>query len=131
MRFLSSVAFAKAPKLMFAASCSAADAISPSTMGKRWTVRNGPPPYSIALAEPALSGAIGRTRTGDDDLAAGLLHGLDGRLGGARDLDGDLRRERALGQQLHAVERLVDQAGGLERGEIDRLPEVEDRQSVV
>src|SRR5262249_36480115 len=47
-----------------------------------------------------------------DDLAAGRLHRLDGRLGRSRDLDRDRRTQRTLRKQPDAVARPPQHAGG-------------------
>ena len=105
MRFFSSSALAIAPKLMLAASCSAADAIvrSPPRSGmqiarraiagrdnatRAASRRDRRPPRALR-SQPPMSGRCGsrsRLRNGAEDRhrAAGLLDGRDGRLRRAR-----------------------------------------------
>ena len=87
IRFLSSSALAKAPKLMFAASCSAADAMVPSSDASSdatldhasggLAIARGPPPIFNSMWAEAHAGAttLG-TLASDRDRAAGLLDRL-------------------------------------------------------
>src|SRR4051794_23232331 len=131
MRFLRSSAFAKAEKLMFAASCSAADTIS-------YLMPSGSLDPKISGAEPedATVSACGRTgrlvaplggmlRRNERDGAASLLHRLGGAAAHMVDGDRDLRGEHALAEQPHAVPRLGSQARRQQRRRIDRLAGIE------
>src|SRR5215468_8019737 len=59
------------------------------------------------------------------DLATGLLDGGDRRRRGTRDLHFNLGLDLALAKQAHPVQRLLEEAGGLHGGGIDRLGSVE------
>src|SRR5215831_7006937 len=104
-RFLSSVALPIAPQFRFDASCSAADAMEPHTK----------------LGSGRLGLRLGR----QFDLAAGLLDRGDRRRRGARDLYLDLGLDLAFAKEAHAVQRLLEQAGGLHGGGVDGLGGVE------
>src|SRR5262249_2879270 len=59
------------------------------------------------------------------DLAAGLLDRGDRRCRGAGDLHFDLGLDLAFAKEAHAVQRLLEQPGGLHGGGVDRLGGVE------
>src|SRR6516164_4982289 len=109
IRFLSSVALEKAPKLMLAASCSAADAMGISS----WT-------YCPELLLLSCLGRLRGLRRNHLDAAAGLLDRGNGGLGGAGDLDRQLGLDLALGQQADAVALAPDHAGTHQGGAIHR-----------
>src|SRR6478672_3782142 len=93
IRFLSSVALEKAPKLILEASCSAADAIWDLP---GWTYLSGLR-LLCRFRGSRLGGGL--LRCLHFDAAAGLLDRGDRRLGGAGDLDHQLRLDLALGKQ--------------------------------
>src|SRR6476646_3995089 len=105
IRFLSSVALEKAPKLILEASCSAADAIWDLP---GWTYLSG-----LRLLCRYRGSRLGGSllRYLDLDAAAGLLHRGDGRLGGTGDLDHQFRLQLALSKQAHTVALAADHAG--------------------
>src|SRR5579862_4514858 len=98
IRLFSSVALAKAPKLILAASCSAADAMTtlPYPTGRKSQPRSGGSGgfrlFRLCLADGA-----------NDDLAPLRLDGGNGRGRGAGDLDRDRACQFALGEQPDAV----------------------------
>src|SRR6188472_2834360 len=131
MRFLRSSAFAKAEKLMFAASCSAADAIS-------YLMPSGGLDPKISGAEPEVAtvSAFGRAgrlvsplaglpRGNERDGAAGLFHRLGGAPAGVVDRDRDFRGEHALAEQPHTIPRLARQAGRQQGCRVHRLAGIE------
>src|SRR5205823_1133110 len=121
IRLLSSVAFENAPKLMLAASCSAADAMYPSypkrARARPFTARIGR--YLLVVGRLPLWPTLALLRRGlrlgcgtaeQDDLAARCFDRLDRRLGGARHLDRDRRAEGAFRQKADAVARAAQDA---------------------
>src|SRR5918912_792166 len=110
MRFLSSSAFAIAPKLMFAASCSAAEAMScPRYLVTVRGYANGG--LASVRGPPRLMSDVGRrSRLRNRAIQhlyrpAGSLDGLDGRLRCARHLEGKARFEFASAEDFYAVAR--------------------------
>src|SRR6267154_1578661 len=116
IRFLSSVALEKAPKLILEASCSAADAIWDLP---GWTYLSGLRLLGRFRGSSRLGGGL--LRNLDLDAAAGLLDRGDGRLGGTGDLDHQFRLQFALGEQADAVALATDHAGRHHGRAIDRV----------
>src|SRR5665213_1857885 len=102
MRFFSASALANAPKLRLAASCSAADAM----------VRSVPPACAL----------FGRLRYRPQNLhrATGLLDGRDRRLRCAGHFQRNIRRNLAVAEDAHTVQRPADKPGLLEYRRRDR-----------
>src|SRR5919107_820293 len=121
MRFFSSSALAIAPKLIFAASCSAAEAIvvSPKYLNRDGYHANGGHAILTRAAAWILvnvgAGSRLRNATQQGDRATSLLDRFDGRLGRACNLEGELRLELADAEDLHAVARLGDHTGSHQR----------------
>src|SRR5207237_534045 len=99
MRFFSSSALASAPKLRFAASCSAAE-----TMARRSEVR----PAAIWGSGGRFAGFLRRQ---DRNRAAGLLDRCDRGFGGAVDGERDLGLEFAVAEEAHPVVGAAQQSG--------------------
>src|SRR5690606_4557514 len=116
MRWRRSVALPRAPQLMFAAICSAADAIPVSLMWKRrrtvfrsggaWKTR-----AYVSAAKVAHNTLFGRCRRRDGKRAAGLLDGFDRGLRRAGDGELQLGLDLALGEHADAVELAADDTG--------------------
>src|SRR5262245_18989828 len=131
MRFLRSSAFAKAEKLMFAASCSAADAMSylmPS-VGLDPKI-SGAEPEDATVSPLARAGRLVAPLGGplwrkERDRAAGLFDGFRRAPAGMVHRDRNLRREFALAEQPDPVPRLACQTGRAERRRVDRLAGIE------
>src|SRR4029077_9633376 len=100
MRFFSSSALASAPKLRFAASCSAAE-----TMARRSEVR----PAAIWGSGGRFAWLLGRRQ--DGDRAAGLLDRRDRGFRGAEDGERDLGLEFAVAEEAHPVVGASQQPG--------------------
>src|SRR5437762_247334 len=102
IRLLSSDALANAPKLMLAASCSAADAICYPSLPK--TGRRGGEcrPRSGRGGGRPLSFSV-RAAGAEDHLAPGTLDRSNGGFGSPGHLDRDRRADLALGQETHAI----------------------------
>src|SRR5919107_87353 len=131
MRFFSSSALAIAPKLIFAASCSAAEAIvvSPKYLNRDGYHANGGHAILTRAAAWILvnvgAGSRLRNATQQGDRATSLLDRFDGRLGRACNLEGKLRLELADAEDLHAVARLGDHTGSNQRLDRDGSARVE------
>src|SRR6185503_15526269 len=108
MRFFSSSALASAPKLRFAASCSAAE-----TMARRSEVR----PVAIWGSGGRFARLLRRRQ--DRDRAAGLFHRGDRRPGSAPDREGHFGLQFAAAKQPNAVMGTAQQAGLDQGGGID------------
>src|SRR5579863_10418698 len=133
MRFLSSVALEKTPRLRFAASCSAAEAMErPSSVACYFRTeaeaKQGSP-RETAVGRNALrffALRFGRwlrlrLRHGRRDAAASLLHRLDRSRGRTGYGDRHGSRNLAFCQQPNAVQLASYQPRGLQLGLIDRL----------
>src|SRR5690606_23494559 len=105
MRFFNASALAKAPKLRFAASCSAADAMA----------RSAPALFRRLRFRPA------------EDLhgSPGLFYGGNRRRRGPGDLEGDRSLQFAVTKDAHTVADPLDHAGRLQRFRGDRLSRIE------
>src|SRR5690349_4610914 len=110
-RCFSSVALPIEPQFRLEASCSAADA-----MDDLYALRDG-----RVKGLGGLGSRLGR----QFDLAAGLLDRGDRRRRGACDLHFNLGGELAFSKQAHAIESILEQAGRLHGGGVDRLGRVE------
>src|SRR3712207_2658452 len=131
MRFFSSSALAMAPKLIFAASCSAAEAImvSPKYLVRDSHHANGGRAIITRAAAWILVnvGAGSRLRNGTQqgDRATSLLDRFDGRLGRAVDLERQLRLKLTDAEDLPAVPRLGDYTGSHQRLDSDGSARIE------
>src|SRR5882672_557421 len=115
MRFLSSSAFARAPKLRFAANCSAAE-----TMAHR----SGKRPPTIWGSGRRFARLV-LLRCQNRDRAAGLLDRRDRRLGSTPDRELNLGLQLAHAEQAHAVLGAAQHAGLDQRLRVHRCRDVE------